>query len=125
MEKQIWNISINITVNLVAKGKKQQTKSDDLKAKQRDPANLGNKQSEPTKLKNEQPELIKPINSQMEKITEKYLTCEDVAERYGVKKLTVWGWIREKKLNAIQTGKLYRIRQRDLEDFESIRSTKN
>jgi excisionase family DNA binding protein len=61
----------------------------------------------------------------MESTPEKYLTCEEVAERYGVKKLTVWGWIREKKLNAIQTGKLYRIRPQDLEDFESIRSTKN
>jgi len=49
---------------------------------------------------------------------EKYLTCDDVAARYGVKKITVWSWIREKKLNAIQTGKAYRIRQEDLREFE-------
>jgi len=42
---------------------------------------------------------------------EKYFSCEDIAEKYGVKKITVWSWIREKKLNAIQTGKMYRIRQ--------------
>lgn len=56
---------------------------------------------------------------------EKYLTCDDVAERYGVKKITVWSWIREKKLNAIQTGKIYRVRPEDLRDFEEARSTKH
>ncbi len=35
---------------------------------------------------------------------EKYLSCDDVAEKYGVKKMTVWTWIREKKLNAITAG---------------------
>lgn len=54
----------------------------------------------------------------------KYLTCDDVAERYGVKKITVWSWIREKKLNAIQTGKNYSIRPEDLKEFEDARSTK-
>lgn len=53
----------------------------------------------------------------------KYLTCEDVAEMYGVKKKTVWGWIREKKLGAIQTGKLYRIRPEDIEAFSESRAT--
>lgn len=55
---------------------------------------------------------------------EKYLTCDDVAEKFGVKKITVWQWIREKKLNAIQTGKIYRIRQEDLREFEEARRTK-
>jgi len=55
---------------------------------------------------------------------EKYLTCDDVAEKYGVKKITVWAWIREKKLNAIQTGKNYRIRLEDLREFENSRGTK-
>jgi excisionase family DNA binding protein len=54
----------------------------------------------------------------------KLLTCDDVAERYGVKKITVWAWIREKKLNAIQHGRSYSIRPEDLKDFEEARFTK-
>ncbi|MDF2535834.1 MAG: binding domain protein excisionase family [Bacillales bacterium] len=54
----------------------------------------------------------------------KYLTCEDVAVLYGVKKITIWGWIRDKKLNAIQTGKCYVIRPEDLREFEESRRTK-
>jgi excisionase family DNA binding protein len=55
----------------------------------------------------------------------KYLTCEDIATLYGVKKSTVWQWIRDKKLNAIQTGNLYRVRPEDLREFEEARKTKN
>jgi len=55
---------------------------------------------------------------------EKYLTCEQVAERYGVKVITIWAWIREKKLPAIRIGKGYRIRPEDLEAFEAARKTK-
>jgi len=55
---------------------------------------------------------------------EKYLTCEQVAEKYGVKVVTVWAWIREKKLPAIRIGKGYRIRPEDLEAFEAARKTK-
>lgn len=55
---------------------------------------------------------------------EKYFTCDEVAEKYGVKKLTVWQWIRDKKLNAINTGKNYAIRQIDIEEFDNANSTK-
>ncbi|MFC4355344.1 helix-turn-helix domain-containing protein [Chryseomicrobium palamuruense] len=55
---------------------------------------------------------------------EKYFSCEEVAERYGVKVITVWSWIREKKLKAIKTGKMYSIRPQDLEEFEESRRTK-
>lgn len=55
---------------------------------------------------------------------EKYLTCEQVAERYGVKVITVWAWIREKKLPAIRIGKGYRVKLEDLEAFEEARRTK-
>ena len=55
---------------------------------------------------------------------EKYLTCEDIAEKFSVKIITVWQWIREKKLNAIRTGKLYRIKPEDLREFEESRKTK-
>lgn len=50
-------------------------------------------------------------------------TCEQVAQRYGVKTLTVWDWIRKKKLTAIRLGRDYRIRQEDLEAFEKSRLT--
>ncbi|GHU96209.1 hypothetical protein FACS1894208_10460 [Clostridia bacterium] len=50
---------------------------------------------------------------------EKLLTCEQVAERYGVKLITVREWIKAKKLPAVKIGgKLYRIRAEDLEAFE-------
>lgn len=55
---------------------------------------------------------------------EKYLSCEQVAEKYGVKLITVWAWIREKKLPAIKIGKMYRIKPSDLEAFEEARKTK-
>lgn len=54
---------------------------------------------------------------------EKCFTCEDIAERYGVKVLTVWDWIRNKKLPAIKTGKMYRIRPEDVQQFEEARKT--
>ena len=50
-------------------------------------------------------------------------TCYQVAERYGVKTLTVWDWIRKKKLPAIKLGRDYRIRQEDIEAFERERMT--
>lgn len=50
-------------------------------------------------------------------------TCEEVAERYGVKIITVWDWIRKKKLGAIKLGRDYRIREEDLESFEESRCT--
>lgn len=55
---------------------------------------------------------------------EKYLSCEEVADRYGVKVITVWAWIREKKLKAIKSGKMYHIRPQDLAEFEETRQTK-
>lgn len=55
---------------------------------------------------------------------EKYLSCEEVAEKFGVKLITVWAWIREKKLPAIKIGKMYRITPKDLEEFEMSRRTK-
>lgn len=55
---------------------------------------------------------------------EKCYNCVQVAERYGVKKMTVWSWIRDKKLNAIRAGKGYSIRPEDLREYEEARSTK-
>lgn len=52
-----------------------------------------------------------------------WYTCKEVAERYGVKVITVWDWIRLKKLNAINLGKEYRISEDDLHAFEESRKT--
>jgi excisionase family DNA binding protein len=50
---------------------------------------------------------------------EKLFTCEQVAERYSVKAITVWEWIKTKKLPAIKVaGSTYRIRVEDLKAFE-------
>ncbi len=50
-------------------------------------------------------------------------TCAEVAERYGVKIITVWSWIRKKKLHAIKLGRDYRISDADLKEFEDARRT--
>lgn len=55
---------------------------------------------------------------------EKYFSCEEIAEKFGVKVITVWQWVREKKLKAIKTGKLYRITPEDLAEFENSRKTR-
>lgn len=52
-------------------------------------------------------------------------TCEQVAQRYGVKKPTVWSWIRKKELPAIRIGRDYRIRSEDVDAFERSRKTVN
>ena len=53
----------------------------------------------------------------------KMYTCEEIAERYGVKTITIWDWIRKKKLPAIKLGKEYRISEDDIRDFEDSRRT--
>lgn len=46
-------------------------------------------------------------------------TPAEVAERYKVKKDTVWTWIRKGKLRASRIcGKLYRISEEALAEFE-------
>jgi excisionase family DNA binding protein len=52
-----------------------------------------------------------------------YFTCEEIASMYKVKTLTVWDWIRKKKLPAIKIGRDYRIRQEDIDTFEKSRKT--
>ncbi len=49
----------------------------------------------------------------------KYYSCDEVAQMYGVKKATVSGWIRDGKLKAVRVGRLYRVRQQDLDAFEA------
>ena len=69
----------------------------------------------------------KPNKSQVKGVIllDKYFTCEEIAERYGVKVATVWDWIRQKKLPAISIGKIYRIKESDLLEFEQSNKTTN
>lgn len=54
---------------------------------------------------------------------DKLYTCEGVAERYSVKLTTVWDWIRKGTLNAIKVGRVYRVRESDLVEFEQANMT--
>ena len=49
----------------------------------------------------------------------KLFTCEEVAERYSVQVITVWDWIRKKKLSAMKIGKHYRVTEDDIKAFET------
>lgn len=49
---------------------------------------------------------------------EKFYSCEEIAERYGVKIITVYDWIKLQKLPAVKIGKQYRITAEDLAEFE-------
>lgn len=53
----------------------------------------------------------------------KMYTCQQIAERYGVAKITVWDWIRKKKLPALKIGRDYRILEEDIKAFENARHT--
>lgn len=71
---------------------------------------------------------IIPLNSTKVKIKEvfcleKLYSCEQVADRYGVKVETVWAWIREKRLPAVKIGKGYRVKESDLATFEQQNNT--
>lgn len=56
---------------------------------------------------------------------EKYYTCEEIAERYGVKVDTVRSWIKSEKLPAIFLGRVYRVKESDLLEFEHSNKTTN
>ena len=50
---------------------------------------------------------------------ERLYTCEEIAQRYSVKVPTVWRWIRNKQLPAINlNGSGYRVSESDLVAFE-------
>ncbi len=50
-------------------------------------------------------------------------SCKEVAERYNVSVFTVWDWVKKKKMRAIKIGRTYKIRQEDIQQFESERLT--
>ncbi|WP_312281766.1 helix-turn-helix domain-containing protein [Oscillibacter sp.] len=49
----------------------------------------------------------------------KLYTCDEVAERYGVKVITVWDWIRKGRLEAIKMPKGYRVSEEALREYEN------
>lgn len=53
----------------------------------------------------------------------KFYTCEEVAEIYRVKTITVWDWVRKKKLSAIKTGRNYLVSEESIKAFEDERKT--
>ncbi len=53
----------------------------------------------------------------------KLYTCEEIAERYSVKVITVWDWIRKGKLEAIKLPKSYRVSEETLAKYEKSIST--
>ncbi|MPM78938.1 hypothetical protein SDC9_125953 [bioreactor metagenome] len=42
-----------------------------------------------------------------------YYTCNEVAQIYKVKKITVWGWIKNKKLLALKIRRNYKLSSED------------
>jgi len=45
------------------------------------------------------------------------LTVQDVAKRLNMHYMTVYYWVRDGKLPAVQINKIYRIDERELEEF--------
>lgn len=56
-------------------------------------------------------------------IVEKYYSTEDVAEILGFKEKTVREWLRTGKLKGKKVGRVWRIKESDLEEF--INNTEN
>jgi len=48
---------------------------------------------------------------------EKYYSTEDVAEILGFKEKTVREWLRTGKLKGKKVGRLWRVKESDLEEF--------
>jgi excisionase family DNA binding protein len=49
--------------------------------------------------------------------TEKYYSIEEVSKLLKVAYLTVYRWVRAKKLVAYKAGKQYRVKKEDLDSF--------
>ncbi len=48
---------------------------------------------------------------------ERYLSPESIAERLSVKTATVTKWLREGKLKGVRAGRLWRVKENDLQAF--------
>ncbi len=56
---------------------------------------------------------------------ERLYGCDEIAERYKVKKITVWEWIRTGVLPAKKIGKSYKISESDIKTFEKRNQLNN
>lgn len=54
--------------------------------------------------------------------TEKYYSIEEVSKLLKVAYLTVYRWVRAKKLVAYKAGKQYRVKKEDLDSFMKDKS---
>ena len=59
------------------------------------------------------------------KLTDDYYSIKEVAKMLKVTYLTVYRWIRSKKLTAYKTGKQYRIKRFDFNKFLNKGKTKS
>lgn len=50
---------------------------------------------------------------------ERLYTCEELAERYNVKIITVYDWIKKGVLSAKKIGRQYRIKESEVIRFEN------
>jgi excisionase family DNA binding protein len=48
---------------------------------------------------------------------EKLITPEDAADKLAVSKNTILDWLRSGQLKGVKAGRLWRLRERDLEEF--------
>ena len=55
---------------------------------------------------------------------DKVYTCNEIAERYGVKISTVYKWIRDGAMEAIRIGKSYRVKESEVIAFEERNNTR-
>lgn len=57
------------------------------------------------------------INDKIKSMNSEYYSLEEVASLLKVTYLTVYRWVKAKKIVALKAGKQYRIRKEDLDDF--------
>lgn len=58
-------------------------------------------------------------------MTKRFLKVKKVAELLELNILTVYGYIRQDKLQAVKFGRSYRIEEKDLEKFIKEHKVKN
>lgn len=57
--------------------------------------------------------------SEVKRLVEKLYTINELCDRYSVKPITIWRWIKADKLKAYKIGRSYRIYESDLIRFET------
>jgi len=91
MAKQILNITINMTVEIIESEKHTKVENEPAK---------------PPSVKQD------PVRNE-----DQFYTCNQVAEILNVNKQLVWKHIRDGKLTVVNFGREYRIREEDLNTY--------